>query len=150
MSTQINAVANLVDSVFRSRARPLHAPPRVIVAEDDDEMRLIVVSALRSDGYDVREALDGKQLLAQMAAEHLSPGATVDLVISDIRMPGCSGLQILERLRDAHWTAPMILMTAFGDDETRAQAAQLGAILFDKPFAIDDLRTAVLNLLPVR
>jgi DNA-binding response OmpR family regulator len=149
MATQSRPASSLLDSIALSRARPLHTPPRVIVAEDDDEMRLIVVDALRKDGYDVCEAPDGTHLIAHITAECLHREAAVDLIISDIRMPGCSGLRILECLRQARWTAPMILMTAFGDDETRAEAAQLGAILFDKPFAIDDLRTAVLNLLPV-
>ena len=131
-----------------ARGRPLHAPPRVLVAEDDLEMRRLVVEALRGDGYEVHEAADGGRLLVQVTAQYHHANAEVDLIISDIRMPICTGLQILEGLRDAHWTVPVILMTAFGDDATRARAEALGAILFDKPFAMDDLRTAVLNLVP--
>jgi DNA-binding response OmpR family regulator len=78
-----------------------------------------------------------------------TPEADVDLIISDIRMPICSGLQILQALRDARWSVPVILMTAFGDEGTRDRAEGLGAIFFDKPFAIDDLRTAVRNLVPL-
>ena len=63
-------------------------------------------------------------------------------------MPICSGLQILSALRDAHWRTPVILMTAFGDEATCKQAESLSAMLFDKPFDLDDLRTAVANLLP--
>jgi DNA-binding response OmpR family regulator len=64
-------------------------------------------------------------------------------------MPICTGLQILQALRDARRTVPVILMTAFGDDGTRDRAEDLGAIFFDKPFALDDLRTAVRSVLPV-
>jgi DNA-binding response OmpR family regulator len=71
----------------------------------------------------------------------------VDLLISDVRMPTCTGMQILEQLRAAHWQTPVILMTAFGDAATRQHAKALGAVLFDKPFDIDDLRTAVACLL---
>ena len=63
-------------------------------------------------------------------------------------MPICTGLQILEALRQAHWHTPVILMTAFGDEATRKRAESLLAVLFDKPFDMDDLRTAVAHLLP--
>jgi DNA-binding response OmpR family regulator len=121
----------------------------VLVAEDDLEMRRLVVQALRRDGYDVHEAEDGGRLLVSVTAAYQDPNAEVDLIVSDIRMPVCTGLQIVQSLRDAHWTLPVILMTAFGDTSTRAYAEALGAILFDKPFALEDLRTAVLNVLPL-
>lgn len=124
-----------------------HSPRRVLVAEDDTEMRRIVVEALRKDGYDVREAPDGGRLLIAITAQYDDPDAEVDLIISDIRMPVCSGLQIVESLRQARWKVPVILVTAFGDDDTRARASSLGAVLFDKPFAIDALREVVRNLL---
>jgi DNA-binding response OmpR family regulator len=121
----------------------------VLVAEDDAEMRRLVVEALREDGYDVDEAGDGGRLLVKITAQYRNPSAEVDLIIADIRMPICTGLQVVAGLRDAHWTIPVILMTAFGDHDTHASAEALGAVLFDKPFAIDDLRTAVMNLLPL-
>jgi DNA-binding response OmpR family regulator len=111
-------------------------------------MRRLVAEALRDDGLEVLEAPDGGRLLVRVAAHCVDADAAVDLIISDIRMPICTGLEIVKGLRDAHRTVPVILMTAFGDDETREKAGALGAILFDKPFAIDDLRTAVWNLLP--
>lgn len=127
---------------------PLHEPPRILVAEDEPEMRRLIVEALRKDGFEVVEASDGGRLLVHVTAHYQQPSHEVDLIISDIRMPICTGIQILQGLRDAHWTIPVILMTAFGDASTRARAELLGAILFDKPFAIDDLMTAVANLLP--
>lgn len=120
-----------------------HTRPRVLVAEDDAQMRRLVVEALRHDGYEVDEVHDGGQLLGAA-----SQSADIDLIISDIRMPAFTGMQILAALRNAGSGVPVILMTAFGDDETRAHAERLGAILFDKPFALDDLRTAVMNMLP--
>ncbi len=130
-------------------AAPAHEPPRILVAEDNDEMRRLVVDALRGDGYDVIAVSDGGRLLVTLAhgfvADHA--GGLVDLLVSDIRMPSCSGLQILEQLRAAQWRIPVILMTAFGDSATRERARALGAVLFDKPFDLDDLRTAVSCLL---
>jgi DNA-binding response OmpR family regulator len=149
MATQFHSASNVL-AIVQSRARALHTPPRVVVAEDDDEMRLLIVSALRRDGYEVQEAADGGRLLSLLSAPAGAPGMALDLIVADIRMPVCNGLKVLETLRKMHWTVPVILMTAFGDDETRAEAALLGAILFDKPFAMDDLRTAVVNLLPSR
>ncbi|MGH7293806.1 MAG: response regulator transcription factor [Polyangiaceae bacterium] len=130
-------------------APPVHAPPRVLVAEDDPDMRHLVVEALRKDGYIVSEASDGGRMLVSLAREYDASTGTQapDLVVSDIRMPVCSGIQILEQLRAARWHVPVILMTAFGDTATRERAQSLGAVLFDKPFDIDDLRTAVANLL---
>jgi DNA-binding response OmpR family regulator len=125
-------------------------PPRILVAEDDVEVRCLVAAALREDGYEVVEALDGGRLLVQVAAAYGRHGRKVacDVIVSDIRMPVCSGLEVLEGLRKAQCTTPVILMTAFGDEATREYVTSLRAVLFDKPFDVDDLRTAVMNLLP--
>ncbi len=122
---------------------------RVLLAEDDDDMRDLIAGALRKDGYEVVVARDGAELLASLAMATASPNASeqFDVVVSDIRMPQCTGISVLEGLRQEHWTIPMILMTAFGDRETRERVEAAGGILFDKPFDIDDLRTAVLYLL---
>ena len=129
-----------------------HRPPRILVADDDVEVRCLVAGALRKDGYEVVEALDGGRLLVQVAAAYGRHGRDVacDVIVSDIRMPVCSGLEVLEGLRKAQCTTPVILMTAFGDEGTSEYVQSLRAILFHKPFDVDDLRTAVMNLLPGR
>ena len=121
---------------------------RVLLAEDDSEMRSLIACALRLDGYDVLEAEDGGRLLVAITDAYTDGDGrdAFDLVISDVRMPVASGLAVLESLRKANWQTPVILMTAFGDDATRARAEALGAVLFDKPFDVDDLRTIALNL----
>jgi DNA-binding response OmpR family regulator len=132
---------------LRSRAF-IPAAARVLLAEDDDEMRALVAAALRGDGYEVVEASDGGRLLVAITDAYADGSAreAFDLVVSDVRMPVSSGLSVLESLRKASWTTPVILMTAFGDDATRSRAEALGAVLFDKPFDVDDLRTIALNL----
>ena len=134
----------------RSLVEPRARPFRVLVAEDDVEMRRLVADTLREDGHEVVELADGGRFLVDIAARMKGEDGSdsVDLIVSDIRMPVCTGLQILEVLRQAHWRTPVILMTAFGDDATCRQAEGLMAVLFDKPFELDDLRTAVANLLP--
>jgi CheY-like chemotaxis protein len=125
------------------------APARVLLAEDDEEMRSMLAEALRREGYAVVEARNGDELLARVRSSVLSTddGAPVDLVVSDIRMPGCSGLEVLEKLRDEDWAVPVILITAFGDEETHRKARSLGATLvLDKPFDVGDLCAAAVYL----
>ena len=131
----------------RRGRRAVHDPPRILVAEDDAEMLEILVEVLRADGYDVQGANDGGRMLVQLAKGPTCNYQDVDLIISDIRMPVISGLQMVETLRVAHCDVPIILMTGFGDARTRTHAESLGAVLFDKPFGIDDLRSVVVELL---
>jgi DNA-binding response OmpR family regulator len=127
---------------------PVHIPARILVAEDDSDTRCLVVEALCKDGYEVLEAKDGGRLLVMVAQCIAKPVPDlVDLLVSDVRMPTCTGLQILEQLRRAHSPIPVILMTAFGDAATREHATMLCAVLFDKPFDVDELRAAVAWLL---
>jgi DNA-binding response OmpR family regulator len=124
-------------------------PARVLLAEDDEEMRSMLAGALRKEGYAVDEARNGCELLAKVRSSVLSAsdGASVDLVVSDIRMPGCSGLDVLEKLRDEDWAVPVILITAFGDEETRRKAQGLGAtMVLDKPFDVGDFCAAAAYL----
>lgn len=123
------------------------APPSILVAEDDPDMRSLIASCLEQDGCEVLKVADGQELLALLEAlrdDRLDFGP-VDLVISDVRMPGCTGLQALEALRRIDSATPVVLITAFGGPEVHAEAHRLGAILFDKPFDLDDLRTVVHN-----
>ncbi len=120
----------------------------VLVAEDDPEMRRLVIEALRKDGHEVIEAADGGRMLVRLAEFFESDPRmlSVDVIVTDMRMPVCSGLDLLERLAEARWRVPCILMTAFGDDETRQRARRIGALLIDKPLEMDSLRAAVKEL----
>jgi DNA-binding response OmpR family regulator len=121
----------------------------VIVAEDDGEMRKLVVEALEKDGYDVVGVADGSQLLVRLTNHYrLRPDPEpIDLIVTDIRMPIVSGLDIVQGLRDADWATPIVIMTAFGNVETRLRAEAMGAALLDKPFEIELLRTVARTLL---
>jgi DNA-binding response OmpR family regulator len=136
-------------STRRLTSRAIYPAAKVLLAEDDPELRAMIAAALRGDGYDVDEVHDGGRLLVRLADAHRTgddPRAAYDVIVSDVRMPVCSGIQILEGLRRAHWPTPVLLMTAFGDPSTRQKVESLGAVLMDKPFDVDDLRTAVLHL----
>lgn len=125
------------------RIDSLASKPRVLLAEDDPEMRWLVAHALRRDGYDVVEARDGDELYREITTRILRHGdPNVDLIVTDVRMPGQSGLEIVELLRAVAVRVPLIVMTAFGDDEVRERAGAVGAVLLDKPFDLADLRAA--------
>ncbi len=118
---------------------------RILVADDDPGMRALVAEALRKDGYEVHEVSSGAGLLERLSA-FLLDGACIeiDLVISDIRMPLLSGLEMLAGLRDVECAVDFILMTAFGDEHVHREAERLGAIaLLNKPFELKKLRTLV-------
>jgi CheY-like chemotaxis protein len=127
---------------------------RVVVAEDNPDMRTLVADGLRADGYDVTELASGAALLIFIARTYRSKEhdgvEAPDLIVSDVRMPVMSGLQIVRGIRDANWTTPVILMTAFGDAQTRREAEALDAVLLDKPLRMADLRAEVHRLLETR
>ena len=136
-----------------SRPQPLEDyrvyPARILLAEDDAELRVLLASELRKDGYIVEEARTGYDLLELLGNLTLR-SEVCDVLITDIRMPGLTGLSIAEALRHgfAKGTTgtPIILITAFGDDATHAEAKRLGATIFDKPFDLDELRTCIRSL----
>jgi DNA-binding response OmpR family regulator len=121
---------------------------RILLAEDDDELRHLVASLLAYDGYEVIEVSNGQELLDYLVEvlrdKRMTPP---DLILTDVCMPEASGLDVLQRLKSARVSTPVVLMTAFPDPLVTAQASSLGATtLITKPFELDDLRMIVLNL----
>ncbi|MGM0578832.1 MAG: response regulator [Myxococcota bacterium] len=116
-------------------------PGRVLLAEDDAEMRLLLSAYLRRFGVTVSEAASGDELLAKLDGDgHGGGHGPPALVITDVHMPGMSGLEVLERFRRDDETTPVIVITSFGDASTHGRAKRLGAVrVFDKPFDLDDL-----------
>jgi DNA-binding response OmpR family regulator len=124
-------------------------PVRVFVAEDDEEMRTLICAALRHRGYEITEATNGRDMLHRIRDAVYGTIPQPDLIVMDIKMPGYSGLAVLATLQRARWATPVILMTAFADDDVRMAATELGAtLLLDKPFDLDVLETAVEILSP--
>lgn len=123
---------------------------RILVAEDDEEMAALLVGALHKAGYDTVTCHDGLQLLRHLKFSAVpGSGEDLDLVISDIRMPRISGLDVLRASSFGGDFPPIILITAFGDDWTHGKARYLGAVdVFDKPFDIGELVNRVRELVP--
>jgi DNA-binding NtrC family response regulator len=131
-----------LDSAERARLMQL----RVLLAEDDDDLRWALSDLLKTDGYDVVAVADGRALLEHLGAAMLleQRDAPPDLIISDIRMPGMTGMQLLECVRNRGWSTPVVLISAFGDDDTRQKAQQLGATAFlGKPIDMNELQTVI-------
>jgi CheY-like chemotaxis protein len=118
---------------------------RVLVAEDDLDMRRLIATSLRMAGHKVVEASDGMDILDRLESTIWSTRPDLfDVIVSDINMPGLSGLDMLAALRASHWMTPVVLITAYGREDTRAEALELGATaVLDKPFDPGQLRNAV-------
>jgi CheY-like chemotaxis protein len=147
MQTQIRSKLDEIRQHQTPRARP----PRLVLAEDDADFRGLIAGQLRAVGYHVIEARTGAELLDRLGEALLSMDESTrpDVIVSDVRMPGFTGLEVLSGLRDAGWRTAMVVMSAYSDPGTRARVSELAPdAFFQKPFDIDDLLTAVVNLGP--
>ncbi len=123
---------------------PLDPPARVLLAEDDPDLSATLRAVLEEQGYEVLAATNGSETLAILSgvAKHALPRPHV--IVSDIRMPGLSGLELLRAVRLAEWPTPVVLMTAFPDGRVRDRASWLGAFaLLEKPLGIARLLDVV-------
>jgi CheY-like chemotaxis protein len=119
-------------------------PLLVLVADDDDDLRALVAEALRADGCTTLEARDGEEVLLLLRREFTDPGLRPDVVLTDVKMPGLSGLGVLESLKYARSTLPVVVMTAMTDGSVDTMAKRLGAVgVLRKPFDADDMLIAV-------
>jgi two-component system, NtrC family, response regulator AtoC len=118
---------------------------RVLVADDEKNMRWVLAQALESEGFEVVQAVDGKEALAAVA--EVEP----DLMVLDHRMPKPDGMEVLRRLRAGGSTFPIIMLTAHGNVELAVQAMKAGATEYlTKPFDLEELKIAIEKALKVR
>ncbi len=107
---------------------------RVLVVDDDPGVRESMSRTLAQAGYTVRTAETGE------AAFELARDGAFDVILSDMRMPGISGIEVLRKLRDVRVDSAFIVMTGFGTVDTAVEAMKLGAVDFvQKPFFRDEL-----------
>jgi CheY-like chemotaxis protein len=115
---------------------------RILLAEDDGEMRRLLALVLRRDGHRVIEARDGGELLEALAWTLIEPvREDFDLVICEQTLPGVPGLTVLEGLRARDRTTPFILITRNAGVAQRARS--LDASILDRPFDVRAIRGAV-------
>ncbi|MEB3268879.1 MAG: response regulator [Leptolyngbya sp.] len=124
-----------------------HAPIHILVVDDNPDLRAYVSHVLQHQGYAVRTARDGVAALDMI--QHQLP----DLILTDLMMPGMSGLELIQRLRedDRLRSVPIILLTAKVDDESRIEGVEQGADAYlGKPFNDRELLAEVRNLLALK
>jgi CheY-like chemotaxis protein len=113
----------------------------LIVAEDDPFMREWLLTILQGLEARVQPVANGRELASLLARE-----GQIDLVISDIRMPGPSGLEVLAAARAKGSAVPFLFITGYGGPDVHAAAADLGATVLGKPFTARDLLARVRQL----
>ncbi len=112
--------------------------PRILIVDDEAAIRSSLLEALSAEGYDAEIAETGEAALAKCH------GSTYDLVVTDLRLPGVSGLEILQAMRNQGNATPVIMMTAYGDVDTAVQAMRDGAYDFiPKPFKLGTIKKQV-------
>jgi EAL domain-containing protein (putative c-di-GMP-specific phosphodiesterase class I) len=111
---------------------------RLLVADDDEGLRRIFARAFRADGFDVETAADGH------AALNLLEKHKFDAILTDIAMPGMSGIELLRAVRERDADVPIVLMTGGPDLTTALQAIEHGAFRYlVKPVQLGDLKAVV-------
>lgn len=117
---------------------------RVLIVDDDDEVREMLRTYFETYGYDIATARDGDEALDLIDSE-----CAFDIVLLDVVMPGLTGIAVLKAMQEAGLTCPVVLMTAYGPLQKRIEALHLGAAdLIMKPFStveLDELLNRVLQ-----
>ena len=116
---------------------------RILVIDDETNIRLTIRLALQHVGHEVDTAADGAEGLTKFAA-----GAGYDLVLLDQRMPGMEGLEVLKEIKHRQPEAKVVMITAFGTIDLAVEAMKAGATDFlRKPFTMESLRDSVQSIL---
>lgn len=115
---------------------------KVLIVDDEKNIRMTLRHCLADEGYQLEIAVNGEEALQKMSE------TTFDLALLDIKMPGLTGMQVLERVRQSENKINVIMMTAYGTVERAVEAMKLGAIDFiSKPFTPDEIRSIVRDVL---
>ena len=119
---------------------------RIMIAEDENSVRTLLVRAFAQDGHEVESAPDGAAAL-----DRLAKSAAFDLLLGDIQMPLMDGIALALAAKRDHPALTILLMTGYTDQRERAQS--LRALIHDivqKPFTVAEIRAAVAAALAVR
>jgi len=118
---------------------------RILIIEDDEEMRALLRDLLLEDGIEFDSAESGSEAIQKLAEEPF------DLVITDIRMPGLTGLDILPGIKKLQPEACVIVITAFGSEEVRRKSFDRGATAYlEKPINMDRLKTLIQEMVSTK
>jgi DNA-binding NtrC family response regulator len=119
--------------------------PTILIVEDEARMRRLLELNLGEGGFQTLSASDAETAVVLLAKEH------VDLILTDLKLPGMSGLELLQAARRSHAALPVIVMTAYGSIETAVGAMKAGAADYVlKPFSLAEIRMVVEKELAAR
>ncbi|MFZ0075723.1 response regulator [Exiguobacterium undae] len=105
---------------------------RILLAEDEDVLRMLVLDTLEDEGYTIDEATDGDEAYQKIMSEHY------DLVLLDYMMPGMTGIEVIEKVRQHpdKQQLKIMMLTAKSQQSDRERAQEIGAnYFFSKPFS---------------
>lgn len=112
-------------------------PRRILVADDEVNIRRVLSAVLARDGYEVIEAGDGEQALGLI-------GHGVAAIITDLKMPRLDGMSLLRRVTVEHPDVPVVMITAHGSVDSAVEAVKLGAFDYlEKPFDTHQIRQVI-------
>src|SRR5678816_84164 len=118
---------------------------RVLIADDHDALRRGLVRGLTDAGHEVQEASNGNAAIERLHDSYF------DVVLSDLKMGGSDGMDVLRTARAMHPTTAVILMTAFGSVTTAVEAMKVGAFDYvQKPFEIEEMELKIEKALELR
>ena len=113
-------------------------PRNILVVDDEESMRSVLSILLRKEGNDVTSCEDGAEAIAALH------NSRFDMVITDLKMPGVSGIEVLRSAKSVNPAVPVVMITAFASAESAVEAMKLGASDYiTKPFRVDDVRRIV-------
>ena len=114
----------------------------ILVVDDEEILRADLSRLLEEEGYTVVGAKHGEQALDILQDTH------IDLILTDIRMPGMSGLDLLKKVRKNYGEIAVIILTGYGEIESYIEAMSIGAVEYvSKPFKVNELKFIVNKIL---
>ena len=115
---------------------------RILIVDDEEILRNLIVRFMKKEGYEPIEASEGKSAIELYKITH------PQVVLSDVRMPGMDGITLLRKVKKIDPQAIFILMTGFGDEETVLEALRAGATnFFKKPFNFKEVSDVISSVI---
>ena len=118
---------------------------KVLIVDDELNMRLVLAAMLKKEGYDVTSAADGREALSILKANKM------DVVVTDLKMPNLDGMGLLNCITEQYPEVPVIMITAHGTVATAVEALKKGALDYiTKPFELDELKNVISKAIKTR
>ena len=120
--------------------------PRILLAEDDDETRSGLAELLCAAGFDVDPVASGTEMLEALASRDLGGPECPDIIVTDVIMPGFSGINVIEELRAEGWHQPIVVISGYDRDTVTSRISPLRDVQFlakplDPPEVVALMRT---------